>query len=263
MKRLLVVLISIAAFIAVADHLYAQAAVEEIVNKANNAAYYAGSDGKALVAMTITDSQGRIRKRELTILRKDVKDGGDQKFYVYFQKPEDVRGMTYMVWKHVDKDDDRWLYLPALDLVRRIAASDKRSSFAGSDFVYEDVSGRSINEDTHNIVEETNKFYKLRNMPKDKGSVEFSYYDIWIAKDTFLPYKAEYYNRQSKLYRTVEATQIKNIAGHPTVTKSKATNLDSGSSTLIEFSNVEYDIGLSDNIFSERYLRQPPVRWLK
>jgi len=57
------------------------------------------------------------------ILRRDVADGGDQKFYVYFLEPADVRKMVYMVWKHTDRDDDRWLYLPALDLVKRIAAS--------------------------------------------------------------------------------------------------------------------------------------------
>jgi hypothetical protein len=90
--------------------------VDEIVNRANKTAYYAGNDGKAKVSMTITDAQGRVRKREFIVLRKDVTDGGGQKFYVYFRKPNDVRKMVFMVHKKMGADDGRWLYLPALEL---------------------------------------------------------------------------------------------------------------------------------------------------
>ena len=82
--------------------------VKQIVDKANAAAYYEGNDGLANVHMTITDAQGRTRVRAFTILRKNIQAGGEQKFYVYFYKPEDIRGMVYMVWKHLGKDDDRW-----------------------------------------------------------------------------------------------------------------------------------------------------------
>jgi len=86
--------------------------VETIVNKANLMAYYQGKDGKAKVKMTITDKKDQTRLREFIILRKDIEDGGDQKYYVYFLKPADVRKMVFMVHKHADieKDDDRWLY---------------------------------------------------------------------------------------------------------------------------------------------------------
>ena len=135
--------------------------VNTIVNKANLVAYYQGADGKAKVRMTITNKQGQKRRREFIILRKDVSEGGDQKYFVYFHRPGDVRKMVYMVHKHVElkKDDDKWLYLPALDLVKRIAAGDKRTSFVGSDFLYEDVSGRSLAEDTHELIETTEQFF--------------------------------------------------------------------------------------------------------
>lgn len=240
----------------------AELAVEEIVDKANMAAYYAADDGRADVSMVITDSQGRERIREFTILRLDIADGGQQKFYVYFKKPEDVRDMVYMVWKHIGSDDDRWLYLPALDLVRRIAASDKRSSFVGSDFVYEDVSGRNINEDSHELIETTDKQYKLKNVPRDPGSAEFSYYFIWIDRESFLPVKAEYYDGQNKLYRTVEALEIEEIGGHPTVVRSRVTDLGSGGNTVSEFKNIKYDLGLDENTFTERFLRRPPRQWI-
>jgi hypothetical protein len=170
--------------------------VNTIVNKANIMAYYQGKDGKAKVKMTITSKQGKKSLREFIILRKDVKDGGDQKYYVYFQKPADVRKMVFMVHKHADikKDDDRWLYLPALDLVRRIAAGDKRTSFVGSDFLYEDVSGRSLEEDTHELIETTEKFYVVKNVPKKPEAVEFGYYNVSIDRKNFVPMKMEFFD---------------------------------------------------------------------
>jgi len=237
--------------------------VQEIVEKANNVAYYEGQDGTAEVNMAITDSQGRKRVREFTILRKDVADGGEQKFYIYFYKPEDVRDMVYMVWKHTTKEDDRWLYLPALDLVRRIAASDKRSSFVGSHFVYEDVSGRGINEDTHELVGEENNCYKIKNVPKNKKNINFDYYYIWIRKDNFIPIKTEYYDSHGKKYRIIEGLKVENIQGYPTIIEMKAEDLNSGGNTVITYKKIKYNIGLTDDIFTERYLRRPPAQWIK
>ncbi|MEN8262179.1 MAG: outer membrane lipoprotein-sorting protein [Nitrospirota bacterium] len=231
--------------------------VDEIVDRANKAAYYAGNDGTAKVSMTITDAQGRVRKREFIILRKDVSEGGEQKFYVYFRKPGDVRKMVFMVHKKIGADDDRWLYLPALDLVKRIAAADKRTSFVGSHFLYEDVSGRSIFEDKHLLLDANDEFFILNSVPKDPSSVEFSSYKIWIDRRSFLPRKAEYTDREGRMYRTVESLEIKDIQGHPTVIKSRVQDLLNGGNTVSVFTDVRYDIGLSD-IFTERYLRRAP-----
>lgn len=235
----------------------AELSADEIVAKANQASYYAGADGKADVTMTITAADGGTRERQFTILR--LNDGPqDQKFYVYFKSPADVRKMAFLVWKNVARDDDRWLWLPALNLKKRIAPGDKRTSFVGSDFYYEDVSGRGIEEDTHQLLEETAETYQLRNEPKDPGSVEFSYYLVWIDKTNFLPRKAEYYDSQGQLYRRVEALRVETVNGHPTVMESKASDLKAGTSTLNSFSNVSYDNGLKKRIFSERFLRRPP-----
>jgi hypothetical protein len=237
--------------------------VEEIVRKAYNVAYYQGEDGKSEVTMIITDSQGRTRKRAFTILRFDSEDGGQQKYYVYFREPADVRNMVYMVWKHPGKDDDRWLYLPALDLVRRIAASDKRSSFVGSDFLYEDISGRALSLDNHELISEDENQYIIRNTPKNPNLVEFSYYDIYINKDNFVPMKAEYYNQTKELFRKIEVEEVKEIEGFTTIVKQKALNLAAGSETIVEFNQVDYNLGLTEDIFTERYLRRPPRRWIR
>ncbi|MHC4119696.1 MAG: outer membrane lipoprotein-sorting protein [Planctomycetota bacterium] len=234
--------------------------VQTIVNKANIVAYYQGNDGKATVKMTITNKQGQKRLREFNILRKDVADGGDQKYYVYFQKPPDVRKMVYLVHKHTGKgkDDDRWLYMPGLDLIKRIAASDKRTSFVGSDFLYEDISGRSLDEDDHELIETTDKLFVVKNVPKQPDTVEFGYYNVSIDRKTYVPMKMDFYDKKDKLYKTIESTKVETIQGFPTVVKSRVTNLQTGGKTEMEFSKVKYDIKLKDNIFTERYLRRPP-----
>jgi outer membrane lipoprotein-sorting protein len=234
--------------------------VQTIVTKANVVAYYQGDDGKAKVNMVITDKSGQKREREFNILRKDEKDGGDQKYFVYFNKPADVRRMTYMVHKHaaIDKDDDRWLYLPALSLVKRIAAGDKRTSFVGSDFLYEDISGRSLDEDTHELLETTDEFYVVKNVPKKPETVEFGYFKVSIDRKTYVPMKMEFYDKEGKLYRTIESKKVEKIQDFYTVTKSEVNDLKKESKTEMEFSNVQYNLGLKDDIFTERYLQRPP-----
>lgn len=260
-RYLIIALTSVIAFFSATG---AQAiTVDEIVNRANLASYYGGDDGVARATMVITDKQGRTREREFTILRKDVKDGGLQYFYVYFHRPGDVRKTVFMVHKKPGGDDDRWLYLPALDLVKRIAASDKRTSFVGSHFLYEDVSGRSVTEDTHSLKDETGEHWILNNVPKDLGSVEFEHFLIWIDKMTFLPVKAEYYDAQGEVYRRVEALEVKEIDGIPTVIRSRVQDLNTGGSTEMTFTKVQYNQGIGDDIFTERYLRNPPRKYIR
>ncbi len=235
--------------------------VDEIVERANLAAYYAGDDGRAEVRMTISDAQGRKRIRQFYILRRDVEDGGDQDYAVLFTRPADIRNTVFLVNKHVGKDDDRWLYLPALDLVKRIAAGDKRTSFVGSDFLYEDVSGRGVEEDAHELIETTDAHYVVRNAPLDPGSVEFSSWTVWIDKTSFLPTTMEYLDEQGHVYRRIEALEVEEIDGHPTVTRVKVSDLRSGGSTVSDFRNVEYDLDMPESVFTERTLRSPSRQW--
>ena len=244
--------------------------VEEIIEKANHVALYQGLGMKGRVHLEITDKQGRVRQRTLNILRRDdagEKDG-DQKYFTYFKAPADVRKMVFMVHKKSDPgtDDDRWLYMPAMDLVKRIAASDKRTSFVGSDFLYEDISGRSPLEDTHELIRTTDQYYVIENRPKTPESVEFEYYLAYISRQTFVTDKLEFYKRGGALYRTMEALEVSDIQArengapvtYPTVVKSRAANLETGSVTLMTLSDLVYNPGLGDEIFSERYLRRPP-----
>lgn len=246
--------------------------VEDIVQRSNQVVYYQGKSGRAQVSMVIIDNKGRERKRQMTVLRRDAADSdaleeqaylSDQKFYVYLHRPADVRKMTFLVWKQLQGNDARWVYLPALDLVKRIAASDKRTSFVGSDFFYEDISGRNLDEDNFSLEQTTDKLYVVKSVPKEPESVEFAYYRLYIHKESFIPMKIEYFDKKNTKYRVAKTLKVKNIQGFPTVTMASMENLLTGSKTIMRYQKVEYNIGLDDQLFAERYLRKSPKKYLR
>jgi hypothetical protein len=221
--------------------------------------------------MVLFDKDGKTRNRVMTMLRRNADQGDDQKYFIYFHEPGDVRGMTFMVFKYLNKEDDRWLFIPAVDLVKHIAASDSRSSFVGSDFTYEDVSGRDIDADTHTLVRSEKlgdrDCYVVQSIPKT--SVEYTKKLVWIDKQNKLPLKEEYYDAQNELYRTFSADKVEDVAvGEgadkkmvPTITKRSMKNLKNGHHTEVTFDTIAYNLGLKDEDFSERRLRQPPKEW--
>jgi len=258
-------LITTIASLLLAGFAYAETptSADEIVAKANLAAYYGGADGRSEVRMIISDAQGREQRRQFTVLRRDVEDAGDQQFLVVFSQPSDVRDTVFLVDKHVTRDDDRWLYLPGLDLVKRISAGDKRTSFVGAHYFYEDVSGRRPSEDSHELVETTDEFFVLRHVPVDPQTVEFASYVTWIDRETWLPMKIDYTNAAGVVYRRVEVLSVETFDGHPTVTTSRVSDLLSGGKTDMQFRYIAYDVGIPEDVFTERSLRNPPREWLQ
>lgn len=235
--------------------------VAEIVRQTEHSAYYLGEDGRANVTMTITDAQGRERKRRLTILRRDAPGdnlAGKQQYYIHIGYPSDIKNTVLMVWKNPGQDDDRWLYLPGLDLVKRIAASDKRTSFLGSNFYYEDISGRATALDRHALVETTENFYVIKNTPKQPETVEFSHYVMWVHRVSHLPIKVEFFDKQGSKARVYEALKVETIQGHPTVVQSRMRDLALGQNTVLDFRRIRYDTGIDATVFTERHLRNPP-----
>ena len=251
----------------------AQTAGIEIMEKSQRAFYYPGADMKAEIRMELITADGKKRIRVLTMLRWNDPKSKDQKYFLYFREPSDVRGMTFMVWKYPLKESDRWIYVPAIDLIRRIAASDARSSFVGSDFTYEDVSGRNIAADIHTLIREEKigdrDCHVVESVPKEP--IDYVKRISWIDKTTFLPLKEEYYDVQKGMARVFTADKIEDVAAtkggerknFPTVTKRTMKNLKTGHRTEVTYTSVSYNVGLQDNIFTERYLRNPPERWIK
>lgn len=237
----------------------------EIVEKSNQAFYYAGADMKMRVTMELIAASGRKRTRVLTMLRRNDPKSREQRYYMFFHQPGDIRGTAFLVWKYPEKDDARWIFIPAVNMVRRVAASDSRSSFVGSDFNYEDVSGRDVESDTHMLLREEKldgaDCYVVESVPT--AAAEYVKKLAWIDKTTFLPRKEEYYDAQNELARVFTADRIETIAGHPTVVKRTMKNVKSGHRTEVTNDQVDYDLGLAANIFTQRSLEQPPRKWIQ
>jgi outer membrane lipoprotein-sorting protein len=236
----------------------------EIIQKSQTAFFEAGKDFQARVKMTLSTREGQQRLRELSMLRKNY-PAGEQKYFIYFHSPADVAGTTFMVYKYPARDDDRWLFIPAINLVNRIAARDSRSSFVGSDFTYEDISGRELIADRHTLLKEDEvkglKVFVIESTPQ--ASAEYARKVSWIDQATFLPLKEEYYDIQGALYKVFSADDIKELQGIPTVMKRMMSNVKSGHKTEVVFERIQYNVGIGDDLFSERYLRRPPERWIK
>jgi hypothetical protein len=270
---LLTILIAGLAFAKEATGKTEQLSAVRIIENSQLTFYYQGDDMKARVIMELIDKGGGKRTRDMTMLRRDQTEGGNQKYFIYFHKPGDVRRMTFMVWKYPTKEDDRWIFIPAVDLIRRIAADDKRSSFVGSDFTYEDISGRDVASDTHTLLRsemlQERECYVIQSVPKEP--TEYTKRLSWIDKKTFLPLKEEYYDAQNELFRVFTADKIEEITGaegkdkkvFPTVTKRTMKNVKTGHRTEVTYKSVSYNLGLKDKDFSERQMRRPPRSWIR
>jgi len=239
---------------------------EAIMRKSHLAYYYAADDGMVEVTMRIIDKRGKERTREFVMLRLDEEEGGNQKYYTYFKKPSDVSRLTFMVHKTAGGNDMRWIYVPSVDLVKPISADDKNSSFVGSDFTYEDVSGRHWSEDTHSLIGDSTidgrSAYVIQSVPKEqyKG---FARKVSFIDKVNLLPRREEYYDKKDNLVRLFTSGTVEDIDGVTTMTTRTMEDVKKGGKTVIEFSSIDYNVGLDASFFTERYLKNPPREFIK
>ncbi len=242
-----------------------QPTAEEIVTRSLETLYYAGEDQRARISMRLVNPQGKERRREMTLLRKNLGSSGKQRYYIYFHAPADIKRTAFMVWKYPAREDDRWIFIPAIKLVRRIAADDKRSSFVGSDFTYEDVSGRDVGDETHRLMGEENlddrPVYRIESLPKTKR--DYSRRLSWIDRKRNLPLKEEYFDARGELMRTFNADEVREVDGHWTATRRSMRDGRSGHRTEVVYEEVGYDVGLTEGLFSERYLRRPQRQWIR
>ena len=238
---------------------------EDIIKKSHKAFFYPEKDFKARVLMKLITKNGNERIRELTMLRRNDDQNDNQDYYIYFHRPADVQGMTFMVKKITGKNDERKLYIPAIKLVQRIAANDKSSSFVGSDFSYEDVTGREISDDNHTLQAKStlnNKpVFVIQSVPKEAKGTAFSKKISWIDQSSFLPLKEEYYDKRGNLYKTFTADKI-DVKGVPTVMRRTMTN-NNGHRTEVTIQKIDYNVGIEKDIFTERYLRSAPQQWIQ
>jgi outer membrane lipoprotein-sorting protein len=264
-KRISTLVIAVASTVVVAHADTPKLDANGIVKQSQDAFYSAGSDMKGRITMTLVSPGGQKRVRELTMLRRNEGKDGRQKYFVYFHQPADVRGTAFMVDKFVGKDDDRWLFVPGVNLVKRLAARDAAQSFVGSEFTYEHVSGRDLDGDNHKLLREEavggKDCYVVESVAKQ--AAEYKRKVAWIDKKSFLPLKEEYYNGKDELFKLFTADEVRDVGNIPTIVKRTMANKKSGNSTIAVFTDISYGVGIESDIFEERYLKDPPKKWIQ
>ncbi len=222
-----------------------------------------GDDRKSTMHMILENKRGKTRERTILSYSKDY--GKDTKSIMYFQKPADVKGSGFLSWEYNDpsKDDDRWLYLPALKKVRRISGSSKNDYFMGSDFTYDDMGDRAVDEDNHILLKEETideqDCWLVESTPKDK-SYMYSKVLRWIRKDAVVAIKVEYYDRQGKLMKTLTLPDIRQKDGIWTIFKWYMDNHKEKHKTILEMQEIEYNIGVKDNLLTVSTLERGRLR---
>jgi hypothetical protein len=211
-----------------------------------------GYDRKSAMQMTLINRKGKIRKCSILSFSKDY--GKDSKSITFFQSPADFRGTGLLQYEYDDpsKDDRVWMYLPAFKKVKRITGSSKSEYFMGSDFTYNDMGRRAVDEDIHKLLrEETVEGYKcwvVESRPKKKNYM-YSRVTSWIRQDAFIPLKVEFYDRKGNLLKILTVTDTRKKDGFWTLFKLKMDNIQEKHKTILEIKEIHYNIGLKDNLF--------------
>lgn len=222
-----------------------------------------GDDRKSVMHMTLVNKRGRTRERTILSYSRDY--GKDRKTIMYFQKPADVKGTGFLSWEYDDpaKDDDRWLYLPALKKVRRISGSSKNDYFMGSDFTYDDMGDRSVDEDTHKLINEEAisgiNCWVVESTPVDKTYM-YSKVIRWMRKDALVPAKVEYYDRGGELLKILTLPEVRQHQDIWTVFKWVMDNIQEKHRTILELEEIDYNTGVKETMFKVSTLERGRIR---
>ena len=222
-----------------------------------------GRDSRAELRMRLFDRQGRVRERALTLLSLRGAKGAGDRTLIRFTYPNDIRNTGFLVWEHPGADDERFLYLPALGRVRRIAGEEKQESFVGSDLSYEDIGGRDLADYTYAFASETavwtapdgskHPAWALESRAKDPDA-EFPRSVSLVLKDRFIVVQAEIFNRRNERAKRFDVRKLEQVDGIWTVLDLAMANERDRTRTELTTTSIRYNVGLKEDDFSRRQL---------
>lgn len=222
-----------------------------------------GRDSRAELRMRLFDRQGRARERTLTLLT--LRQPAGDKTLVRFLYPNDIRNTGLLVWEHPGADDERFLYLPAVGRVRRIAGEEKQESFAGSDLSYEDIGGRDVADYSYSFTDENATWtapdgsrlaaWTLESRAKDRDA-DFPRSVSLVLKDRFIVVHADVYNERNERAKVFDVRRLERVDGIWTALDLVVVNEQQKTRTELVTTSVRYNVGLTDNDFTRRQLEQ-------
>ena len=216
-----------------------------------------GSDSYAKVKMLLVDKSDNKKFRSLETATKEY--GGEIKSYIRFTSPADIAGTAFLTWENENREDDQFLYLPSLKRVRRIVASQKKNRFVNTDYTYEDMQTRGIDEDRHLLLKEEtiNRYdcWVLESEPMRPDGSQYGKRISWIAKEALMPVKMEYFDKRGRMVKRYRAAMLKKIDGVWTATEYEMHDLERKHRTLMKVTDIQYNVGLEDRLFTKTYLQ--------
>lgn len=224
-----------------------------------------GRDSRAELRMRLHDRQARVRERVLTLVsKKGIGQQGDRAL-LRFTYPNDIKGTSFLVWEHPNADDERFLYLPALGRVRRIAGQEKQESFVGSDLSYEDIGGRELSSYSYALASENASWtapdgaahpaWALESRAKDRAA-EFPRSVSLVLKDRFIVVHADTYNVRDERAKVFDVRRLERVDGIWTVMDLVVANERDRTRTELTTTSIRYNVGVKDDDLSRRALEQ-------
>ena len=210
--------------------------------------------------MTMILINARDQKTIRKMSSKTLEGENGNMSLMVFLTPADVKGTKMLTHEHINKDDDQWMFLPALKRVKRISSRNKSGSFMGSEFSYEDTANNSwkkytYEDDLKEVIIDGKKYYKGTRIPKDKNS-GYSKQITYIDTNTYLTYKVEYYDRKKELLKTAIFSNWNNINNVYVLGKIIMTNRQNSKKTILQWDNQKIKVGLSKKDFTKRKLKR-------
>jgi outer membrane lipoprotein-sorting protein len=244
----------IVVFVFIAALLPAQTA-EDVVDSARNRIGAVTTTSRS--RMVLANKRGETSERVIDQFVK--KSSGGDRTLVVFQRPASVAGTRFLTVETESGASDKWIFLPNLGRVRRIAASEGGGSFMGTDMSYDDIASanRDVSLDTHTLLREETvdgrPMFVIESVPKDKG-YQYAKMIQWIGKTDKITYKIELYNKRGALHKVLEVLAVKTIQNYETPVVTRMTTVPAGTSTTITIDALKYDDAVPDDIFTQSYL---------
>ena len=237
----------------------------EIMEKVNDRDV--GNRSISEMEMILIDKKGNKRVRKLKTY--GLEQGKDSKSLMFFVSPADVKNTGFLTndYDESGKDDDQWLYLPALRKTKRISAGDKSGSFMGSDLNYSDMSSPSLDLYNFTLMKETEvkgqKVWQIKSVPKTKSEAEKSGYSksvFFIRQDNYVMIRGVRWVYKKKRNKYLDVRKLEKIDGIWISTETHMTT-KSGKKTLhktiLKENNIKFNQAeVKEDLFTIRRMEK-------
>ena len=215
-----------------------------------------GQTSHALVEMRLIDAGGDAKRR---IIEQYGKEDNDLlQNVIIFHRPASVEGTRFLTIERAGRDDDQWIYLPALDRVRRIAGGEGDSSFMGTDFTYSDLEGRDIDDYSYELLREERvddwNTYVVEAVPTESADSQYTRLVQYVDRNSWTPVLVEFYDEDGDLLKVNRVHRMERVQGYWTIIENTMENVQTDHRTELQVTNFRYNEDLPDGLFTVNFL---------